>query len=157
MDNRQAKHEIDRVLSQVGSVQFKVHLLSLSLFKAIKKDGIDYNNFNYLYSHMGSGINKKAFKTWVVDFSPLKWNEEKQRFVKPKKANWKNLDITRIANTSFYNYHKEKKERKEVQYNIDKKYEGLCSRVDTLISEFSTHEENTETLRAIRKLLNALS
>lgn len=133
MNKKQAIKQIDVLLQEIGSVQFKVHTLSVSLFKAIKYDSLDYNVINYLYSKMGKGINKTAYRNWIVGMTPLTWDREKEAFIKPKNKKWDSLNTVLLDATPYYKFEKESKA--PAAFNLDNKITSLDTRIKNLIKD----------------------
>lgn len=133
MNKKQAIARIEKVLQEVGSVQFKIHVLSVDLFKSIKHQDLDYNIINTLYSKMGRGINKRAYKDWLLGMTILKWDRDEEKFVKPKRAKWTNLNTVLLDSTPFYTYVNEGKT--PAKFDLDKKLDSLDTRIKKLIEE----------------------
>lgn len=153
--NKDVHARIDKLMNEVSSVQWKVHQLSIEIFKGVKFGDVDYNHINYLYSKMGKGINKQAYKIWIIDHTPLVWNKEEDRFTKPKKSNWNSFNIVPMDTTPYYRYDRPTKEGEEVDYNEVAKLSAFKKRVKTLIEEFEEHDIDSNILKEIQTLLSA--
>ena len=163
MNTQQAHTRILKVLQEIGSVQFKIHALSIDLFKAIKNDNLDWNTINFLYSKMGRGVNKQAYREWVLDHTPLLFDKETSTFKKSKKGKWSSMSIPLMDNTPFYTYTREVKE-KDTSFDLDKSITQLDKRMSKLIEEAISNADQANgdvmdkiaSLKAIELALSAL-
>ena len=151
--NKDVEAKIDILMNEVSSLQWKIHQLSIEIFKGVKFSDVDYNHINYLFSKMGKGVNKQAYKVWIIDHTPLVWNKEEDKFIKPKKANWKSFNIVPMDTTPFYRYTRPTKEGEEVEYNEVAKLSAFKKRVNTLIDAFEEHDIDNNILKEIQTLL----
>ena len=163
MNTQQAHTRINKVLQEIGSVQFKIHTLSIELFKSIRDDNLDWNVMNHLYTKMGRGVNKQAYREWVLDHTPLLFDKGTASFKKSKKGKWTNMSIPMMDNSPFYTYNRVDK-TKDTTFDLNRSIGTIDKRLSKLIEEAITNADQTNgdmmdkiaSLKAIELALSAL-
>jgi hypothetical protein len=151
----QYKGRVSLILKDHGNVQSKIHEFMVSLFKDVINNTVPFSSLNELYSGLGKGVNKKAIKDWIHTFSPLRWNEEKQGFVRAKAHKWDMAMITDGSHNPYYLFDKPKKVSNP-KFDYDKKVTSLVKAMDKVIAEAHTAGVDCESLERILASLKLL-
>jgi hypothetical protein len=140
----------DSIIKASGTFQSGVDGALRSFFTDVATANVDYHLINKLWKGLGRGVNKQALKNWIVDFTPLKYNKEKDVFIRTKKAKW---DLVKLQGAKpYYEYEKEKKES-DVEWSATKKTDALKKHLEKLIGEFNDHQADATKLLALLAVL----
>jgi len=150
--NYEMNLSIDKIANHSNSVQGTIQKTALRVFLSVQKNGLDWQAINRLYSTLNGGVNKKALRTWIVDHTPLVWNDKETVFKRKVKGKWSDMRWNEMSSVSFWDYHRQQNKNKG-DYDADKKIKGLEDRLVKLADEFREHHIDAQLIEETKAFI----
>lgn len=102
---KQIKHNIRLIKNAADLMDERIHETGVSILAHANEHG-DWTATQSLYEALPKSARREAFVKWITDHSPLKFDKELKRFIKPKKSK-RGYDVDGANAQPFWDYTKE--------------------------------------------------
>lgn len=114
---KQIKSTINLIRKAGETMDERIHSVGVSIAHHAEQHG-DWTEFQRLYDVMPKSSRRKALVTWIIDHTPLKFDDKAGLFVKAK-TNKKPYDFEAMNQTPFWEYTKEVVQSLDVDKLLD--------------------------------------
>jgi hypothetical protein len=140
------------------SGKFNVNLQSFlnDLFSSVITYNVRWSHINDLYNGLPEkSLNKKAVKSWIQRYTPLKWNEELKAFTRTKSGKWDIAVIEAGMLNPWYNYEAKEKAVSVKQWNKEKNLLSLKKSTEKLLA-LANNAGDDESIRLLQSIIASL-
>jgi hypothetical protein len=138
-----------RLIKDAGELlDTRIHETGVSIMQHAADHG-DWSAMQRLYSALPKSGRRKAFVQWVIDFTPLKFDDKLGIFLKAKSSK-REYDVQGANETPFWEYTKELVQTVNVDkmLEIDNLIASAKKRIETAIEKGAPIEGNMEAFNA---------
>ena len=125
----------------------RIHETGVSIMQHAADHG-DWTPMQRLFDALPKAGRKKAFVTWVVSFTPLKFDDKLGTFVKSKKSK-REYDVAGANATPFWDYTKEVAQTLDVDKLLD-----LSKLIDQALERVEKAQEAGATIKGDMQAFN---